>query len=267
MAIRYDKKINQEINRTIKNFNQKISRLEKEERNLILPEKITKKALKESVYTRAELKRKLSELQRYSTRGIEETITTPGGVTTSKYELINLRKESARLKRNLTREIRRYEFEKPTIFGKSQARTFAEMGDQIYLNLQAKREALEKNLLKINVETYGRYLNLVSKIGKSNAYKNAVFKYSYMDMLNKLGYAYNYPKEKLDEIRNKIFELSPKQFLRLFNNEKAIKAILDYYPVITGSITNVNPDEFREDVYNLYDALYENIDNIIDEYA
>ena len=44
MAIRYDKKINQEINRTIRNFNQKISRLEKEERNLILPEKITKKA-------------------------------------------------------------------------------------------------------------------------------------------------------------------------------------------------------------------------------
>ena len=29
MAIRYDKKLDQEINRTIKNFNQKIARLEK----------------------------------------------------------------------------------------------------------------------------------------------------------------------------------------------------------------------------------------------
>ena len=66
VAIRYDKKINQEINRTIKNFNQKIARLEKEQRDLILPDKITKKALKESVYTRTELKRKLKELQRYS---------------------------------------------------------------------------------------------------------------------------------------------------------------------------------------------------------
>ena len=42
MAIRYDKKLNQEINRTIKNFNQKIARLEKQDREL-LPSKITKK--------------------------------------------------------------------------------------------------------------------------------------------------------------------------------------------------------------------------------
>ena len=44
MAIRYDKKLNQEINRTIKNFNQKIARLEKQEREL-LPSKITKQEL------------------------------------------------------------------------------------------------------------------------------------------------------------------------------------------------------------------------------
>ena len=49
MAIRYDKKINQEINRTIKNFNQKIARLEKQQKDLILPDKITKKALKKAV--------------------------------------------------------------------------------------------------------------------------------------------------------------------------------------------------------------------------
>ena len=61
MAIRYDKSLNQEINRTIKNFNQKIARLEKQEREL-LPSKITKKDLKDSVYTRAELRRKLKEI-------------------------------------------------------------------------------------------------------------------------------------------------------------------------------------------------------------
>ena len=60
MAIRYDKKLNAEINRTIRNFNQKIARLEKEEREL-LPSKITKKQIKESVYTRNELNRKLSK--------------------------------------------------------------------------------------------------------------------------------------------------------------------------------------------------------------
>ena len=62
MAIRYDKKLNQEINRTIKNFNQKIARLEKQEREL-LPSKITKQELKNTSFTRAELLRKLKELQ------------------------------------------------------------------------------------------------------------------------------------------------------------------------------------------------------------
>lgn len=267
MAIRYDKKINQEINRTIRNFNQKISRLEKEERNLILPEKITKKALKESVYTRSELKRKLSELQRYSKRGIEETITTSGGVDISKYEYINLRRESTRLKRNLSREIKAMETIKPKVFGKEQARTFAQMGDQAYLNLKAKREALEKNIERVDKEVFERYKKLVTKIGKSTAYQNTIFKDSYMDMLNKLGYFYNYPQEKLEEIKNKVTTLSPKDFLKLFQNEKAIKAILDYYPTITGSIKSINPDDFKEDVFNLYDALYENIDEIIDEYA
>ena len=52
MAIRYDKKLNQEINRTIKNFNQKITRLEKQEREL-LPSKITKQELKNTSFTLA----------------------------------------------------------------------------------------------------------------------------------------------------------------------------------------------------------------------
>ena len=59
MAIRYDKKLNQEINRTIKNFNQKIARPKKQEREL-LPSKITKQELKNTSFTRVELQRKLA---------------------------------------------------------------------------------------------------------------------------------------------------------------------------------------------------------------
>ena len=121
MAIRYDKKLNQEINRTIKNFNQKIARLEKEQREL-LPSKITKKNLKSNVYTRTELQRKLKELQRFSTRGAEEVITTSGGVRLTKYELNEIKRENARVKRNITREINRLKVEKPKIFGGWKAR-------------------------------------------------------------------------------------------------------------------------------------------------
>ena len=264
MAIRYDKKLNQEINKTIRNFNQKIARLEKSDRDLILPTKITKKQLKSEVITRNELKRKLKELQRYSNRGIEQTITTRGGVTLSKYELANIKRESARVKRNLTREIKKLQETKPKVFGKIQATTFAKMGDSRYLNLVTKREALNKDLTKISSEQFERQQRLIAKIGKNQRYMNNVFKDNYFEMLTDLGYYYNYDEAKLREIKNKIYKLSPEQFYKLFNEEKSIKAITEYYGTRTGMF--VDPDSMKDDVKGLYDALYENIDDILKDY-
>ena len=105
MAIRYDKKITNEINKTIRNFNQKIKRLEKQERDLILPNKITKKELISDVSNRNELKRRLNELKRYSKRGIEETKVLKSGAKISIYEYENLKREITRQKRLLTRQI------------------------------------------------------------------------------------------------------------------------------------------------------------------
>ena len=273
MAIRYDKKINQEINRTIKNFNQKIARLEKEQKDLILPDKITKKALKESVYTRTELKRKLKELQRYSERGIESTLKTTTGIEISKYELVNLQKESARIKRNLTREIKKMQIEKPKVFGKQQARTFAEMGDPQYLNLVARRKALEKGkLTKLTKEEYERYKKLIEKTGRSQQYMNTVFKENYLKMLTDLGYYYGYDNKKLNEMKKKLMRLKPNAFLKLFEEDKSIKAILDYYPIVTSNFDfnsgmYVNRMDYQEDVTNLYDSLINNLDDILKDYA
>ena len=114
MAIRYDKKLNQEINKTIKNFNQKVARLEKMGREL-LPSKITKQQLKESSYNRKDLQRKLKQLQRFSKRGIEEVIETKGGVKLTKYELQNIKKENARIKQSITRRINELKTQKPKV--------------------------------------------------------------------------------------------------------------------------------------------------------
>ena len=175
MAIRYDKKLNQEINRTIKNFNQKIARLEKQEREL-LPSKISKKELKNSVYNRAELQRKLKQLQRFSERGAEEVITTKGGVQLTQYDLSNLKRENARIKRNITREINRLKVDKPKIFGKKQTSSFSEMGDTDFLNLVARRKALEKDINKLSREDFERFTKLVEKTGRNQQYMNNIFK-------------------------------------------------------------------------------------------
>ena len=265
MAIRYDKSLNQEINRTIKNFNQKIARLEKQEREL-LPSKITKKDLKDNVYTRAELRRKLKELQRFSKRNAEDIITTSGGARLTRYDYQNIKRENARIKRNITREINRMRVEKPKIFGKSQTSTFSEMGDSDYLNLIARRKALEKNINKLTSEELNRFKKLIEKTGKSQQYMNSIFKENYFEMLTDLAYYFNYDKDKLNLLNQKLMKLKPNDFLKLFKDDKSIRAILDYYPVVTNSFNAINPDDIKEDVVNLYDNLIDNIDDIIKYY-
>lgn len=187
MAIRYDKKLNQEINRTIKNFNQKIARLEKQGREL-LPSKISKKELKNSVYNRRELQRKLRELQRFGTRGVEDIIETKGGARLTRYDYQNIKRESTRVKQNITREINRLKVDKPKIFGKTQASTFSEMGDTDYLNLVARRKALEKDINKLSRDELERFTKLIEKTGKNQQYMNNIFKQNYFDMLTDLAY-------------------------------------------------------------------------------
>ena len=271
MAIRYDKKLNQEINRTIKNFNQKIARLERQDREL-LPSKITKKDLKNSVYTRTELKRKLKQLQRFSTRNVEDVIETQGGARLTRYDYQNLKRENTRIKRNITREINRLRVNKPKIFGKTQASTFSEMGDTDYLNLVARRKALEKDINKLSRDELERFTKLIEKTGRNQQYMNTVFKENYFEMLTDLAYYYGYDNKKLDEMKKKIMKLKPNDFLRLFKEDKSIRAILDYYPIVTSNFDfntgmYVNRMDYQEDVMNLYDALYDNLDDILKDYA
>ena len=270
MAIRYDKKLNQEINKVIRNFNQKIARLEKMEKDLILPERITKKDLKENYYTRTDLRRKLRELKRYSSRGVEETITTSGGVTMSRYELQNIQIESRRIKANLTREIKKLRVTSPKVFGKDQAMSFAQMGDQYYLNLQARRNALNKGkITELSKEQLEQYNKLLQKTRRNKEYYNNIFKENYQNMLTDLGYFYGYDNQKLNELKSKIDKLDSDKFLKLFREEKSIQAILDYYPNIKvkAGKNAINPEDIKEDVTVLYDALIDNIDNILKDYA
>ena len=61
-------------------------------------------------------------------------------------------------------------------------------------------------------------------------------------------------------------KLKPNDFLKLFKDDKSIRAILDYYPVVTNSFNAINPDDIKEDVVNLYNNLIDNIDDIIKYY-
>ena len=75
--IRYDNKINSKIRRIVNNYNDKINRLSDRE-DLIIPEKIKTSEVKEGIKSRADLNRKLKNLQEFTKRGGEQNITVKG---------------------------------------------------------------------------------------------------------------------------------------------------------------------------------------------
>lgn len=77
--IRWTKQDTQEINKVVRNFNAKVSRLAKKDPSIanILPEKISAKELKNLINTRQDLVRELNALKRFSKRGSEEIVTVP----------------------------------------------------------------------------------------------------------------------------------------------------------------------------------------------
>lgn len=265
MAIKYDKKLNYEIKKTISNFNRKVRRLQSQERQFT-PSQLTKAELTKDIRNRRELERKLNELKRFNKRGSEEIVTTKGGIKLTRYELENLKRKSARAKYNLTREINRLSTTKPTVFGRKQDVTFAEMGDTRYLNSVTRRDALRKNINTLTKEEFEKYKGLVNKTIQYQDYERSTFKDNYFKMIEDLGYFYSYNSDKLETIKKKLYSLDSEKFLKLFNTDKSIKAITDYYPIMTGRKTGIKPIDIESDVVTLFNNLYDNIDKIVANY-
>ena len=101
MAIRYDTELTKNIQRVVRNFNQKVDRLERINDKLgiyDLPEKVSIKALKKSVSSRKELYRKLEDLSLFSQRNIEQSMQTASG-SMSRYDYELLKKEGPNIPR------------------------------------------------------------------------------------------------------------------------------------------------------------------------
>lgn len=263
--VRYTKKLNQDIYNTLRRYNNKIDRLRRRQADYILPQKMTKEDLMESSYTTKELRRQLNNLAKFNERGAEATYTTSGGYSISKYEYDYLRREQRRVKKKIEKEIERYQTTAPTVFGKSQGFSFAQMGDSTYLNLKAKRQSLEKDISKMNKKELMQYREVLYKLGKNRNYLAEGFRENYLEILTDLGYFTGYDQEKLKLLKEKLKTLDPEEFYRLYENEKAIKVIRDYYPLFT-DFTYQTSDSYISDIHNLYDELINNIDEIIAPY-
>lgn len=268
MAIRYDKKLNQEMNRIIRNFNQKISRLEKQNKELLLPNKVTKQEIKENAHTRKELLQKLQELKRYSKRDIEKTMILDSGVAISKYEYENIKIEARRLKQSLASEINIKKVKPIRVGGILQDSTFAQSGDKNYLNLVARYNALNKHLENLDADEIKRYKMLINKSKRNSRYYDNIFMGNYLKALDDTAWFYGYDEKKIEKIKDKLLTLDSKDFAKLFTEDKVVEGILDYNMTEKSRLKKrgINVIAVRNDVINLFDTLYEKIDLILKEY-
>lgn len=262
--IRYDKKLNKQIDDTLRRYNNKISRLARQQTGYMLPQKITKEELMELSWTRRDLQRRLNNLDKFTERGAEKTIVTSRGYALSSYEYNLLKGEKARIKRKISKELRFYEETKPKLLGKETARTFAQMGDTAYLNLLARYQKVNRNIEDMPIDELFRYRELLQKVGMDRNYLAENFKLNYLEMMTDVGYHVGYDEKKLNKIKLKLMEIDSEKFYDLYINEKSIKDVANYYYVTVDG--KRDPKNFKDDVSSLYDNLLENINTILKDY-
>ena len=263
----YDRSQRLSLENAVNRFNAKISRLERLDKKLLLPERVSYYDIIDSATSKQDLTKKIESLERFLTRDAGKVITTEAGVKTVNYVVSETERQLRSVKTKLTKQIKQLEGITPTIFGTPVDASYKQMGSEALNNLRARRKVLNvgrvKNLSKKAIMDVQRQIQ--TNIRKMK-YKAEVFKNNYIEkMLFNLAYYTGYKdKDKLEHIRSKLNELDEKTFLKLFNTEKAIERITDYYPEITDS--KKSPNDISEEVSELYDELYNNIDEIVSMY-
>lgn len=266
--IRYNKELVEKINKTVRNYNAKINRLQKINPSLALPEKVTARSIRNMSESRKQLDKTLASLKRFSKRGAEDTIVLPSGEFISVYELKELKRESARLQRNLTRRINELADITPKVAGVKQDYTYAEMGDMRLNNMIAKRDTLKrmsKGLTKGG--DLKNFIKLLETTRNKQNYQISIFKNNYIDsMLTNQAYAIGYDSNKINDIKAKLNKLSDKDFLRFFDEEKVVQMVRDKY-IDASKLKGETYFSYEDEMREIFDELYDNIDNYLKDYS
>lgn len=262
---RYDRELSLEIDRTVNRFNAKIKRLERLDRNLELPDPIERSDIVTYKRSKSSIQKRLKEYQKFLERGAEEMVETSGGAKISRYEMNQLKARQRTAKATLTKKINKMKNTTIKVASEKQAGTFATMGDPEYITALSNREALDKDLNKLNKESLARFKRFVGKLVYSGD-KDYILKENYLEILEKTAYSFGIDKRHYDVIKKKLNSLSPSQFANLFSEDKAIQSLMDYYHQMKSIKTDNQFKNLQNDVEDLYDLLVNNIDEIIEDY-
>lgn len=257
--IRYDKKLESELSKVVINYNTKIRRLSKAKpQNVYIPEKITKKEIKERFKTRKDLRYYFKDIKEFTKRG-GERIVRKRGVTAPTY----LHKSISRYRRRLSHQIKNQEYfinTRASYFGKLENVTREQALDEEYLNYKARKSLLNKEIKDMNIEQLINYQEKLQSNTKNKDNKN--FQNAYIEMLIDTSYLYDIPHEKVHEIVTKIKSLTPREFYDLFKQDRAFQGLIYYYKAtnVLGvdqayETNKLEASDFLEKFYSMVDII------------
>lgn len=136
----------EKLNRTIRNFNAKLSRLIKKDPALkdVLPEKLSKQALKKNLETRKDFNNFIKSAQRFSTKGTERVIANDYGVKITAWEKRELQYKLNAINARRRQERKIAEMTEVMDRGKAQGYKTVQMGTTRFNALLPKSFHFEK---------------------------------------------------------------------------------------------------------------------------
>lgn len=156
--IRWSEADNQELARSVRNFNAKVKRLEEKYKgsDVIIPERVSVKEMRELVNTRRDLQRELKSLQRFTERGSEKVITVPNtdnNIQLTKWQKEEMSKRAGVINRKRTLRRKEHESKELENQGKSLGYTRGDIGmGKVEFNQLRPTSSFTKKMTKADVK-------------------------------------------------------------------------------------------------------------------
>lgn len=267
MAVRYDRKFMNEINKIVSAYNRKITRLSKTSGDYTLPPKFSSEALKSMKMTsvsRADVRRRLKELETFTTRGGEKNITIKGK-TIPKWQYTNIKRYNRLLKIQTTKKLKEFETRKPILNGEVQPLTFAQYGTQEYLTLRAKRDLLlDKDILAMDFKERQNYIG--SLRANTKTVDLNLWQKNFLTIFEDTALSYGYDATKTEIITTMLRKLNPEQIDDLTFINKNIREIIYGYRKLENIKTAEDLEAIGEDVRANLDNILYNLPDVLKEY-
>lgn len=221
MAIRYTPEFNKRIRDTLKNFNAKVSRAEAAGvQNL--PEKIHTARIKATYNNRADLERRLRQLERFNLE--KSKSINKVGVDNIKMSYWDY--ETMKSNRLATMRKVQAQLEKQQGIDRSRRRIFPSERTR---QLKQTIKTLKVNPVSATANQLTRLKNIIARYGEKRIDTDNQFFENFFDMLWASVPYVDADEDTIQYIHDMIEQLTPDQLLEMYHNEPLVKAVVEDY--------------------------------------